>query len=448
MLPPGSPAPSFWQTYRFITRPEEYTREIQGRYGDVVRIKTLLGNGVAVFEPGLAREVFAAPPEAFEAVSLVEALFGSTAVIAVAGEKHKKLRKLLNPHFHGAQVKGFLAAMRRAVRASFDVLERAAQQRGEVAMTEVAQTVALDVILETVFGAGKLDRDEARGVLRHVIHSFTPSIVGGETLHKPWFPPWRRYVRARQAFDRWVSRVAGERRASSDGSGEDVLGVLLSTRYEDGDPMTDAELRDQLFTLLLAGHETSAIAMAWCVHNLLRAPEALARLRREIEGLGPDPSPEGVAKLPFLEAVVLETLRIAPIVTDVSRLCREPLTLGQRWTVPRGEVVVVMIASILRDRRVYPAPEQFRPERFLDKRYASSEFVPFGGGARRCLGAAFAQAELAIAIAEIVSRWELALATHEPERAVRRNLTMGPKSGVRVRVLGRRDGMERATAHP
>ena len=306
-------------------------------------------------------------------------------------------------------------------------------------MTDVSQAMALDVILETVFGAGELDRDAARKVLLDILGAFQPSIIGGNRFHKPWFPPWRRYVRARKAFDRWVGEVVRGRRARGpDALGGDVLGVLLASRYDDGASMSEAEVSDQLFTVLLAGHETSAIAMAWCIHHLIRNPEVLVTLRAEVDALGPDPSPEALTKLRYLDAVLSETLRIEPVVTDVIRVCREPLTLAGRWTVPAGGVVAVMLASIQRDSRVYPEPEQFRPERFLDRRYGPSEFVPFGGGARRCLGATFAQSELAIAVAEIVSRWELAPATSEPDRSIRRNLTMGPSNGVRIRVLGAR----------
>ncbi|HLK38393.1 MAG TPA: cytochrome P450 [Polyangiaceae bacterium] len=439
MLPPGPRTPALWQTYRFVTQPADYMRSMKDNYGDAVSFHSLAGRGVAVMEPELAREVFGAPPDTFEAIPLVESLFGSTAVIAVSGERHKKLRKLLNPRFHGQQVKGFLAAMQRAVRTALEGFAQAAGTRRVVTMTDVTQAMALDVIIETVFGAQELDRDLAREVLLGVVRGFTPSIIGGGTFHKPWFPPWRRYVRACAAFDRWVLDLVQRRRArGTGGMGDDVLGVLLSARYEDGSPMDDAEVRDQLFTLLLAGHETSAIAMAWCTYYLIRTPDVLARLREEVDALGPKPSAEAITKLRYLDAVVSESLRIEPIVTDIIRVCREPFALGGKWTVPRGNVVAVLLASILRDPRVFPEPEVFRPERFLEKKYAASEFLPFGGGARRCLGAAFAQAELAIAVAEIASHWNLELASSEPETAVRRNLTMGPRHGVRVRVAGRR----------
>jgi cytochrome P450 family 110 len=220
--------------------------------------------------------------------------------------------------------------------------------------------------------------------------------------------------------------------------GRDVLGVLLAARYEDGSAMTESETRDQLITLLLAGHETSATALAWCLYYLAREPEVLAKLRAELDALGPNPAPEAVVRLPYLSAVVSETLRIEPIVTDVLRVCREPITLGGRWTVPRGDVIAVMLIAILKDPRVFPEPDRFRPERFLERKFSVSEFLPFGGGARRCLGAAFAEAELALAIAELVTHWELELESAEPERAKRRNVTMGPARGVRLRVKGAR----------
>jgi cytochrome P450 len=218
--------------------------------------------------------------------------------------------------------------------------------------------------------------------------------------------------------------------------GDDLLGLFLSTRYEDGEPMSDREIRDHLITLLLAGHETSAVAIAWAIYYLHREPVVLRKLRSEIVGLGSNPAPESLVRLPYLGAVVSESLRIEPIVTDIVRRCRVPFKVRE-WTVPAGQNIAVIVGAILRDERVFPEPERFRPERFLERNFHAGEFLPFGGGQRRCLGAAFAEAELAIAVATIVSEWELELADAKPERAVRRNITMGPERGVRVRVMGR-----------
>jgi cytochrome P450 len=268
------------------------------------------------------------------------------------------------------------------------------------------------------------------------MQSIVPSLVPSTALHRAWFPPWRTFRRRRAAFDAWVDGLVAARRAGGD-PGTDVLGTLLEARYEDGSPMDDSEIRDQLMTLLLAGYETTATAVAWGVYWLLREPATLARLREELDALGPSPAAEAIVRSPYLGAVVSESLRVEPIVTDVARVCVKPLRVGP-WTVPAGELATVNLLAILTDEKLFPEPEKFRPERFLERTFTAAEFLPFGGGARRCLGAAFAEAELAIVLGTIASGWELSLASPVPEQAVRRNITMGPRSGVVVKVGGRR----------
>jgi cytochrome P450 family 110 len=432
MLPPGPRTPRVWQTYRFLAHPDRYMRGLSARYGDAIFFDTLVGKGVGVTEANLAREVFAAQPETFEPVPITGVVFGPTAVIAVGGEKHRKLRKMLNPRFHGAQVRGFLTAMQRAIRSELEALARAREAGSVVKMTDIAQSLTLEVILETVFGSGSLDRPRARKVLGDLVHAVTPAIFGGSLFHKSWYGPWRRYTKARAVFDAWVDELVAERRSKD--LGTDVLGVLLEARYEDGSGLGAEEIRDQLLTLLLAGHETSAIALAWSVHHLWRTPAVLAKLRAELAALGPSPAPEAIVKCRYLGAVVSETLRIEPIVTDVARVIAKPFDLGGRWRLEPGHLIAVMLVSILHDPRTFEEPLAFRPERFIERSFSGSEFLPFGGGARRCLGAAFAEAELAMAIAEIVRSSEIELVNGDRERSVRRNVTMGPSHGVPVRV--------------
>jgi cytochrome P450 len=232
--------------------------------------------------------------------------------------------------------------------------------------------------------------------------------------------------------------MIARRRARHD-MGTDLLGLLLEARYDDGGAMDDAEIRDLLMTLLLAGHETTAIALAWAVYWLLREPAAMSNLRGAIDALGPEPSGEALTRLPYMQAVISETLRIEPVITDFGRVCRVPMTLGP-YTVPAGDIIVINVSALLASEKVFPEPQRFRPERFLDTSFSAWQFMPFGfgGGHRRCLGAAFAEAELAVALGAIAGEWELALAEGPPERAVRRNITMGPRHGVRVRVVGAR----------
>lgn len=443
MLPPGPRTPALWQTIQSISHPRDYMRKVQARYGDVVRFRTLIGDGIAVCDPALAREVFAIPGDRFTQPTVMGNLFGSRAVIATSGATHKKQRKLLNGPFHGPRIKSMLVTMQRVIDRHLAVMGGIS---GAFAMTDISQALTLDVILETVFGAsfgsGQDERAErGRELLRAIIDGFDPMLVTSPRFHRPWVPAWRRHARARAAFDRWVVELLAERRAQPEPGG-DLLGLFVLARFDDGAPMSDDEIADHLVTLLLAGHETSATAIAWAVHGLAREPAVLAKLRAELDALGPTPPPEALVKLPYLQAVVSESLRIEPIVTDVLRTCVTPVKVGP-WEVPTGEIIAVMLGSILWDPRVFPEPEKFRPERFLERSFHAGEFLPFGGGQRRCLGAAFAEAELALAIAAIAQRWELALAPGKPERTVRKNITMGPKYGVRVRVLGARRPTDR-----
>lgn len=439
MLPPGPRTPVLWQTFRFVTQPKSYARKIHARYGDVTSFHSLIGPGIAVFEASVAREVFAAPPDTFEVVDTIGSLFGSRAVIATSGALHKKQRKLLNPPFHGPRIKALLGTMQRVVRAHLDDRFGSASRspRATLPMTTVTQPMTLDVILETVFGSAtsRADLERGRATLVAIVEGFSPVLVTDKRFHSPLLPAWRRYDGARTKFDAWVSELIADRRNRGE-LGDDLLGLFLTTRYEDGEPMSDREIRDHLITLLLAGHETSAVAIAWAIYFLQREPAVLRKLRSEIVALGPEPSPESLVRLPYLGAVVSESLRLEPIVTDVVRRCRVSFKLRE-WTVPAGQNVAIMVGAILGDPRVFPEPDRFRPERFLERNFHAGEFLPFGGGQRRCLGAAFAEAELAIALATIVSEWELELADRKPERAVRRNITMGPERGVRVRVTSR-----------
>lgn len=434
--PPGPRTPALYQTFQFVSRPQAYAHMLRAKYGDFVSFHSAIGRGIAVFDPGAAREVFASSGESFTVPAQIGGIFGRRAVIATSGELHKRQRKLLNPHFNGAKIREMYATMSRVVDRHLEAsFAKSLATRAPLVMTDVTQALTLDVILETVFGGGPstaAELDEGRELLHDIVRGFSPFIITTTRLHSRLFPPWRRYEAARGRFNTWIDRLTSKRRATGD-LGADLLGVLLSTKYDDGASMTDEEIRHQLITLLLAGHETSAIAMAWATYFLLRSPKVLTKLREELSDAA---TPEAIVKQPYVNAVVSESLRLEPIVTDVMRLCSEPFKLRE-WTVPAGENIAVMVGAILHDPRVFPDPHVFRPERFLERRYHAGEFLPFGGGMRRCLGAAFAEAELAIAVAAIASRYELELADTQPERAVRRHITMGPARGVRLRVRRR-----------
>jgi cytochrome P450 len=446
MLPPGPRTPAFWQTLQFVRDPRGYSRRIIAEHGRNVRFLGLNGNGVAVSDPEIARRVFAADPEKFETPPVLAEIFGRASVLATFGAPHKRQRKLLNPRFHGNEVRALASRMEAVASLHSRKLEEKRKSGDVAVVNELAQALTLDVILETVFGASaQLDRAEGRAILVEAIAALSPLIVFSAIFRHALSPPWRRYTRARAAFDTWVDARVDERKrdpkrvseGGGDDNGDDLLGMLMSARYEDGGAMSRDEIRDQVFALLIAGHETTAVAIAWGVYWSLREKEAAEKLRAELDALSPDAGPEALPRVPFLDAFMKETLRIEPIVTDVARICREPLDLGE-FTVPKGELCVVNISALMSDESLYPQAHRFRPERFLERKYGPGEFPPFGGGHRRCLGAAFAEMELAIVLATLLRDWELALADDAPEKGVRRNITMGPERGVRVRVKARR----------
>jgi cytochrome P450 len=445
MLPPGPSHPAFWQTYRFVTDPLAYSREMMARYGKTLRARALNGAGIITSDPEMIKLVFAADPETFETLPVMGELLGPMSVIATFGATHRRQRKLLNARFHGAQMRQLLQAMQRVTSEKFEALAHARTTGATVVMIDLAQDLTLDVILEVVFGATSgLDRAEVRRVIKGAITALAPSFISTPVLRKPWNPAWRRFRAARVAFDSMVgARIARRRAAASTGS--DLLGALLEARYDDGAEMESSEIQDQLFTILFAGHETTAVTLAWAAYWLAREPRVLQRLRAELATVARSDL-EGTQKLPYLDAVCRETQRIEPVLSDITRVCKKPLALGP-YTVPAGELIFVNSCMLMRDEALYPEPLRFRPERFLERAYGPSEFTPFGGGQRRCLGAAFAEAELRVAVSTLAREWELSLADATPEKAVRRNLTMGPKRGVRVRVVGRRADAEERGFH-
>jgi cytochrome P450 len=213
---------------------------------------------------------------------------------------------------------------------------------------------------------------------------------------------------------------------------------MLDARYEDGGAMTDQQIHDELFTLLVAGHETTAIALAWAMYWLHRNPATLQRLRDELTTLGDDPDPEAVARLPYLEAVCHETLRLFPILPLVPRTVIKDMRLGP-YTVPAGLNVGFCPAIVHRHPDVYPDPDTFKPERWLARKFTPFEFIPFGGGLRRCIGAAFALYEMKLVLAALLPTHRFSLLDDREIRPQRRNLTLGPRGGIRMVLIDRKD---------
>lgn len=435
-LPPG-PRSGLLATLRYVRTPKAYVASLARRYGDVFTIHGANGTIVMTTSPAHARTVFTTDADAFDVFGreAIGGMLGARSLLATAGDTHRKNRKLLTPPFHGQRMRAYGEIMRDAARARTRDLRPGDRFRAH----DVTARIAMDVILRAVFGVARgPEADAAAEVLHGLLESFNPLLLFAGGLQTRYFPPYRRFLRAVARYDAFVRERILERRKK--GAGEDILGLMIDARYEDGAPMDDATIRDQLLTLLLAGHETTAIALAWALYELALHPEARERARAEIGAIstgGSAPEPEAWTRLPFLSAIADETLRLHTIVTDVVRQLRAPLRLGD-WTLPAGVAVSVASVAIHADPSIYPDPESFRPERFLQKKPSPFEFQPFGGGHRRCIGAAFSDYEMRIVLATLLTDLDLELESPREERAVRRNVTIGPERGVPMRVVARR----------
>jgi cytochrome P450 len=398
------------------------------RFGDVFTSRfPIFGRVVYVADPALVKEVFAGDAETFHAgeantLALGDAL-GEHSLLTLDEERHMSQRKLLLPPFHGESVRRYAEVMAEATER-----EVAGWPVGrEIELRPRMQAITLDVILRAVFGVREGERmdlfreripplAETTSVLNWL--PFMDRDLGGIT-------PAARFRRALATVDELIYAEIADRRAAPDGNQrDDVLSLLLRARHEEGSPMTDTELRDELMTLLTAGHETTATGLAWAFERLLRTPRVMERLTASLDDDD------------YVDAVVKETLRVRPVIVDVARkLTRETELAG--WRLPAGTLVLPAIAVLHARPDLYDSPEEFRPERWLNGTPESYAWIPFGGGVRRCIGASFAQVEMRTVLREVLRRVRLRAPTQRPERGVMRHVTVVPGRGARAVVTER-----------
>jgi cytochrome P450 len=424
----GPRRPGIVQVVEFTFWPERYVMRNVRRHGAVFRMKGPIIDLWATASPEHAKRVFAADPDTFGTLGTdsLKGILGARSVLVTDGPLHRRQRKLLTPPLHGPRLRAFAMSMQAIAREHIGRL-RTGQR---LLAHDLTTDFTLDVILRTVFGVEEGPQMASlRELLTHMLAGISPLSIFLPLLQTPRFPPHRKFLAVRERFDRAVDRLIDERRGEERA---DVLSLLCAARYEDGEPMERSEIRDQLVTLLLAGHETTAITLAWALDLVLRRPEVLDRIESEIRGVD---DPEQIAKLPYLGAAIDETMRLVPVVTDVARIPKVPFELEPGLVVPKGVPIVVLIEAIHRDPSLYPEPERYRPERFLERRFSPTEFLPFGGGNRRCLGAAFSEQEARLFLAMPLDDVRLRPTSARPPRRVRRNITMGPDDGVPLEVL-------------
>jgi cytochrome P450 len=390
-------------------------------------------------------ELLKAPAELLEPPrpNPIEPLAGSASLILSRDPWHRRERAVLAPAFHRARMIRYGTIIRDSARAELDGVHTGVpwQPGARIDAPAAARAITLRVILEAVFG---VDSHQRRAEYTAAVGAFLNAFSGPLMLvpalrHSAFgYAPWDRFLAARDRLDTLIAQDITRRRAASDTAGTDILGMLLTARYDDGTALSDHDLREQLRTLLVAGHETTATTLVWALYRLHRNPETLHRLRAELAAAGPEAEPGELARLPYLDAVCQETLRLHPPVPIVLRRLAGPLAL-RGVELAAGDTMGITVSLLHTDPAAWSAPDEFRPERFLDHRYSPFEFAPYGGGHRRCIGAALADYELRIVLATLLARVELALtpryARGRIPRSVPRNIATGPHAGITFGVL-------------
>lgn len=436
-LPPG-PKRGLLTTLRTLRDPFGALRSYAETYGDPFTVALpLQGSIVITADLEAIRTVFAAPPETFGSMGakVMGPILGAGSLLVLEGAAHRRARKLLNPPFHGDRMRAYGNVIRDvtlARSAAFGVGSRFTVQ-------DLAGAISLEVILQAVFGIRGTDRLARFDSAVRATMGSLGAFVGVPFLRRSFggLGPWARFQRRRAA----LAALVGEEIALRQRDGierDDILSLLLAARYEDGTPLGEDQLFDQLLTLVAAGHETTMIALSWAFYWLHRTPDALARLLAELDALPPEPETDALARLPYLDAVACETLRLYPVVPLVTRLLAAPFEL-KGHPLPAGVAVGVATGLVHYRPDLYPEPERFHPERFVNKSFGPSEYFPFGGGVRRCLGAAFAMYELKIVLGTLLRTLRVKLAHDRAVPPAMRAAGVGPGRPVAVVVTKRRD---------
>jgi cytochrome P450 len=415
-LPPGPKAPPAVQSLAWWTRSIPLFERCRARYGKRFTIRLVqVPPHVHLCDPAEVKEVFTAPPEVLhpgEGAKILEPVVGANSVILLDERAHLSQRKLMLPAFHGERMEALTGLLE-------EVTERevaAWPLDRPLALHPRLQALTMEVILRAVFGldpGSRLDaiRERLAANLEFGNHpaSVVPFLQRGRRF--------REFEQRRDEADALLFELIDERRAAGE-ERDDVLAMLLAARHEDGSPMSKQELRDELMTLLVAGHETTASELAWAFERLARTPEALRRLVAEID------SGDGDA---YMTATIQETLRRRPVIPNAApRLTKEPVEIGG-FRYPEGVALLANAYLIHHDPAIYPDPYAFRPERFLEQGPGTYTWIPFGGGRRRCLGASFAQLEMKVVLRAVLSRALPAPAPDPAEGSRRRAITLSPR---------------------
>ncbi len=462
-LPNPVQTPSFLQKLQWVADPIAYMENAVEHYPDIFTGR-IVGFGdtlVFVNHPQGIQEILTNDRKKYAALGeynkILQPVVGDYSIFLLDGDRHRRRRQLLMPSFHGERMRVYGEQICNLTEKVFDRIPinqpfTARSITQEISLEVILQTVfgvsegELEVILQTVFGVSEGEKfqqlKQQLGLMADLFRSpFTSSFLFFPFLQKDFgsWSPWGKFVRDRQETDQLLYKEIAERREQPDTNQIDILSLLISSRDEAGESMIDQELRDEAIALLMAGYETTATAMAWGLYLTHQNPEVLAKLLQELDSLGNSPDPMSIFRLPYLTAVCNEILRIYPVtIFTFPRIVQEPVKLLGHSLEPGTSVVGCMYLLHQRED-LYPQPKQFKPERFLEHQFSPYEFMPFGGGVRRCVGEALAVFEMKLVLATLMSRYQFALAdNNQPEVPKRRGVTLAPARGVKMVITGRR----------
>ncbi|MDZ8262751.1 cytochrome P450 [Nostoc sp. ChiQUE01b] len=441
---PKTPGPI--QMLQWIFDPLGYTEAASQRYGDIFLGKVGWDYSPHVFvsNPKAIEQIFTSESKQFYPLTesfkkFSKPILGEHSISVLEGVNHRRQRQLLMPYFHGEQIKKY------GIKICYiteKIMSRLDHDKPFL-VHELMKNISLEAILEVVFGLGKGERYQLLkklllSWLNYLVSPVHASLLFFSFLQKDLgsWSPWGRFIRLKKQLDEVLYSEIQERRKQVDSEHNDILTLLLSSRDEKGEGMTDEELHDTLLTLLIAGYETTSGSLAWALYWIHHMPNVYNKLLKELDSLGNSPDVLSLSQLPYLTAISQETLRIYPIAPlNLPHVVIKPAKLMDYELKP-GTKVVIDIYQTHHREDLYPNPKQFRPERFLEKQFSSYEYLPFGGGSRRCIGAALSLFEMKLVLATILLRYQLKLLDKKPVQPRRQISFIVPAGGVKMAVLG------------
>ncbi len=435
-----------FQLINWIFRPLNFLEECASEYGDIFNLNLMgLPPFTVVSHPQGIQEILSVDAQKFDVGrtnDLARSLLGDNSLVLLDGENHRRQRKLMMPPFHGEKVKSYAQTICR-------ITERVANQWQEQ-KTFIAQKAMQDITLETilhvVFGLSEGERyQQIKPPLIELLDQ-TGSPIKASVIFLPFlqqdlgeWSPWGKVVRRQRQIYQLLQAEIDERRANSELLGNDVLSLMMSAQDEDGQGLSDIELKDQMMTLLVAGHETTATALSWALYWIHKLPEVKQKLLAELDSFEDRHDPLAISRLPYLTAVCNETLRFYPVAfIAFLRFAKSPIAImGYKFDAETMFAPAIYLTHHRAD--LYSEPKKFKPERFLERQYSPYEFLPFGGGNRRCIGYALALLEMKLVLATILTKWDLSLTSDRPVLPKRRGATIAPNNGIPLIFQGKRN---------